>query len=165
MVLYDLLTGSVLRPMERRERASNRHRHHRAALFAPVAAFPILYALPWNPIYPAIVAMTLGGVATVACRPDLKSRTLIGGGLFAAYYAVFMLLLEWSAPGYIQRVWNLPALSGLMVAGIPIEELLFGFAFGAYWSGIVEHLTWQRVAGAGSIRGSRRESDTSRSAV
>ena len=70
----------------------------------------------------------------------------MGGGLFAAYYAIFMLLLEWSAPGYIGRVWNLSALSGVMVIGIPLEELLFGFAFGTYWSGIFEHLTWQRLA-------------------
>jgi hypothetical protein len=46
---------------------------------------------------------------------------LIGGLLFAGYYAAFMLLLEWSAPGYIERVWNLPVLSGVMVGGIPLE--------------------------------------------
>ncbi len=101
--------------------------------------------LPWNPIYPAIAALLLGAAATIACRTDLTLKTLVGGGLFAGYYAVFMLLLEWSAPGYIERVWNLPALSGVMVGGLPLEELLFGFAFGTYWSGIFEHLTWQRV--------------------
>ena len=145
VVLYDLVTGAGLRPVARSERISRRHRHHRAALLAPVAIFPLLYALPWNPIYPAIVALLLGGAATVACRPDLKFKTLVGGGLFAAYYAVFMVLLEWSAPGYIERVWNLPALSGVLIGGIPLEELLFGFAFGTYWSGIYEHVTWQRV--------------------
>ena len=114
----------------------------------PIAAFPIFYFLPWNPIYPAIAAMAVGGVATIACRGDLKSNTLLGGGLFAAYYAVFMFLLEWSAPGYISRVWNLPALSGVLIAGIPLEELLFGFAFGMYWSGVFEHVTWQRLGQA-----------------
>jgi hypothetical protein len=93
--------------------------------------------------------MGLGGLATVACRPDLKWKTVLGGILFAAYYAAFMGLLEWSAPGYLERVWNLAALSGVMVVGIPLEELLFGFAFGSYWSGVYEHLTWQ---GSGTIR-------------
>ena len=88
--------------------------------------------------------MALGGAATVACRPDLKWNTLIGGLLFAAYYAIFMLLLEWSAPGYIARVWNLSPLTGVLIEGIPLEELLFAFAFGVYWSGIYEHLAWQR---------------------
>lgn len=146
VVLYDFVTGAILKPIEVRERAARRHRHHRAALLAPIVAFPVLVILPWNPIYPAIVTMMLGGAATVACRPDLKFTTLIGGSLFALYYAAFMLLLEWSAPGYIERVWNLRALSGVMIAGMPLEELLFGFAFGTYWSGIYEHLTWERVA-------------------
>ncbi len=114
-----------------------------AALLVPVVAFPVLYALPWNPIYAAIMAMALGGAATIACRPDLTAKTFIGGALFAAYYATFMLTLKWSAHGYIERVWNLHALSGITVVGIPLEELLFGFAFGTYWSGIYEHLKWQ----------------------
>ena len=48
------------------------------------------------------------------------------------------------APGSIARVWNLPALSGIMLGAFPIEELLFGFGIGAYWSGVYEHLAWHR---------------------
>jgi len=142
-VLYNVLTHQDLEPISSRQRHLGRHQHHRIAIVAPVVAFPILYLLPWNPIYPAIFAMALGGAATVACRPDLLWNTLIGGALFAAYYAVFMLLLEWMAPGYIERVWNLADLSGVMIVGIPLEELLFGFAFGTYGSGIYEHLAWK----------------------
>lgn len=144
-VLYSVLARQDFRPIAKEERQKSCHRYHRAALIVPILTFPVLSMLPWNPIYPAITAMALGGAATVACRHDLKSATLIGGTLFAGYYATFMLLLEWSAPGYIERVWNLRALSGFMISGIPIEELLFGFAFGTYWSGIFEHLTWQDV--------------------
>lgn len=145
-VLYNIVTDQDLKPIAADERRKRRHQYHRAALFVPVVVFPTLYFLPWNPIYPAIVALAFGGIATFICRADLKYKTLIGGGLFAAYYAIFMFLLEWSAPGYIDRVWNLPALSGIMIVGIPLEELLFGFAFGMYWSGIFEHLTWQGLA-------------------
>ena len=142
-VLYTIATNQDLRRLPREERRRHRHRYHGALLAAPVVAFPIFCLLPWNPIYAAIAAMALGGVATIACRFDLKGNTLVGGALFAAYYAIFVLLLEATAPGYIGRVWNLAALSGIVVLGIPLEELLFGFAFGAYWSGIYEHLTWQ----------------------
>lgn len=45
----------------------------------------------------------------------------------------------------VERVWNLEALSGLRVVGFPLEELLFAIAFGAYWSGVYEHLTWHRA--------------------
>jgi hypothetical protein len=88
------------------ERHAKRHRHHRAALLVPVVIFPVLWVLPWNPIYPAITALGLGGIATIACRRDLAWTTVIGGLLFLGYYAAFMFMLEWSAPGYIARVWN-----------------------------------------------------------
>jgi len=50
----------------------------------------------------------------------------IGGVLFLALYSIFLLGLKWSAPGYIEQVWNLKALSGIVIYGLPIEELMFG---------------------------------------
>lgn len=145
--LYPLLTRQELRPVAESERRRPLHRHHYKALAAPFAAFPILYFLPWNPIYPGIVAMAIGAAATVMCRPDLKRTTWVGGLLFLAYYVAFLLGLEWTAPGYIDRVWNLDALSGIRVFQMPIEELLFAVAFGAYWSGVYEHFTWRCPVG------------------
>ncbi len=46
--------------------------------------------------------MTLGASAAAVCRPDLATKTLLGGLLFLAYYGVFMLALLWLAPGYIE---------------------------------------------------------------
>ena len=89
--------------------------------------------------------MLLGAGATTACRPDLIAKMSLGAVLFTGYFAVFLLGLTWTAPGYIERVWNLAALSGLSVAGVPIEELLFAAAFGAYWSSVYEHFTWRRL--------------------
>ena len=151
-VLYNIITRQDLRPVRIRERRRHRHRYHGLALAVPFLAFPLLSLIGWNPIYPAMLAMALGGAATVICRPDLKWKTWLGGVLFAAYYALFLALLEWSAPGYIERVWNLAALSGIMVAGTPLEELMFGFAFGAYWSGVYEHLTWRGSGSTGPIK-------------
>lgn len=147
-VLYNILTSRRSRAVPAGERQSSRHRLHLWALLAPFLAFPVLYPLPWNPIYPAIVAMILGAIVAVLCRPDLAEKTWVGALLFLGYYTVFMLGLEWIAPGYIERVWNLVALSGLTVAGFPIEEFLFAAAFGAYWAGVYEHFTWQTLARA-----------------
>ena len=66
--------------------------------------------------------------------------------LFTVYYSLFLTGMEWTAPGYIGRVWNLGALSGVRFGDLPIEELLFAAAFGAHWSGIYEHLTWRALA-------------------
>ncbi|OYY43340.1 MAG: hypothetical protein B7Y56_10690 [Gallionellales bacterium 35-53-114] len=143
-VLYNTITGRKPVPVELHEEHNHRHRFHMYAVLSPIAVFLALYFLPWNPIYPAIVAMLAGAAATVACRPDLKIKTIIGGGLFLAYYAVFMLALTWLAPGYIEAVWNLKALSQVTVAGVPVEELLFGFSFGMYWTGAYEHIAWKK---------------------
>lgn len=142
---YHALAGRALAPVPAHERAGRRHRYHRLALAAPFVAFAPLYLLPWNPIYAGIAALAMGGVANVLCRPDLARNTLLGGALFAALYAAFMALLVIAAPGYIERVWNLPALSGLGLGAIPIEEIAFGFGFGTYWTGIYEHFTWTQA--------------------
>lgn len=147
-VLYNIVTRKRLEPLRPEERHHSRHRWHRRALATPFALFPILYFLPWNMIYAGIAAMIAGAIAAVLCRPDMKVNTLAGGVLFLAIYTIFLLGLKWSAPGYIEQVWNLEALSGALIYGLPLEELLFGFSFGLVWTGIYEHFTWKRsVAG------------------
>jgi hypothetical protein len=144
-VLYNGLSGKEMAPVDDRERRHPRHRIHRIALLTTFVAFPILYVLPWNVIYASIAAMLAGTIAGLLCRPDLLRKTWVGGLLFLGFYTVFLLGLKWSAPGYIEDVWNLPALSGVLLYGLPLEELLFGLTFGLYWAAVYEHFAWLRV--------------------
>jgi hypothetical protein len=134
-VLYDTLTSQHIVAASPEECSAPLHRFHRAALLVPFVLFVPLFFLPWNPIYPGLTSLVLGAIASVLCRPELRRKTVIGGLLFFGLYAAFMLGLKWFAPGYIAAVWNIPALRGGLVYGIPSEELLFGFAFVLYWSG------------------------------
>jgi hypothetical protein len=147
-VFYNLLSQKIPQAVAACERHHVLHRHHYKALSAPFVVFVALYFFPWNPIYPSILAMFAGAVATMLCRPDLKRKTWIGGLLFLVYYAIFLAGLEWSAPGYIDRVWNLEVLSGMNIGFMPIEELLFAIGFGMYWSGVYEHFTWRKLRDA-----------------
>ena len=156
-VLYNGLTGKEMGPVEALEPRHPRHRRHRIALLTPFFAFPILQFLPWNVIYAGIAAMFAGAIAGWLCRPDLLRKTWVGGLLFLGFYTVFLLGLKWSAPGYIEEVWNLPALSGFVLYGLPLEELLFALSFGLYWAAVYEHFAWLRVADAAT--------EASRSAV
>ncbi|NOZ51984.1 MAG: hypothetical protein GXP08_02390 [Gammaproteobacteria bacterium] len=144
-VFYNLLSQKIPQTVDTCVRHHALHRHHYKALAAPFIVFIALYFFPWNPIYPSIIAMFAGAVATILCRPDLKQKTWIGGLLFLVYYAIFLVALEWSAPGYIDRVWNMEVLSGVTVGFMPIEELLFAIGFGMYWSGVYEHFTWRKL--------------------
>lgn len=152
-VLYDSLTGRKLANVGAAERFSGRHRLHILALVTPFVSFSILYWFAWNPIYPAVIALVMGAVAAGLCRPDLGGKIWIGSLLFAGFYGVFLLGVEWTAPGYIERVWNLPALSGFTISGVPVEELLFAASFGAYWSSVYDHLTWTAPVGQDSESG------------
>ena len=140
--MYQAITRHPTVSVAPSRRAAPLHRLHRWALLVPFVSFGPLYLLPWNPIYAVLVSLTLGAIASVLCRPHLGPKSLIGGLLFLALYGAFMLGLKWLAPGYIASVWNLRALHAGLLYGIPVEELLFGFAFGLYWSGIYDHFSW-----------------------
>jgi hypothetical protein len=125
------------------------HKHHRwhlLALATPIIVFFLLALFAHlNHIYCGIIAMFLGALATLYCRPDLKYKIWIGGILFLIFYAAFFLSLTWVFPDYVAQVWNLKALSGIMILGIPIEEFLFAFSFGMLWSSIYEHVLWLKL--------------------
>lgn len=153
---YRALLPAPLRTMDHGARSAPRHRWHRLALLTPFFVFAALMTLPGNPIYPGIVAMVAGAAATLLCRPDLWRNTLVGGVIFFALYTAFLLGLTWLWPGYIEAVWNLDALFPWRPWGLPMEELLFGFGFGMYWSSVYEHLTWHQVTTSAIERNTSR---------
>lgn len=123
-----------------------RHRYHIWALLAaPIIFAALILTTSLNPIYSAAIAMVLGGFATWYCRPDLKKKMIISGFLFLGLYFLYFLTLLVMYPGYVEKVWNLSAISGILIVGIPLEELMFAFSFGFLWSSIYEHFTWRKL--------------------
>ncbi|RJQ34102.1 hypothetical protein C4568_03090 [Candidatus Parcubacteria bacterium] len=123
-----------------------RHRYHAWALLSAPIVFGILYvATSLNPIYSASIALVVGGVASLYCRPDLWKKMLVSACIFLVLYFLYFGTLIALYPGYVEQVWNLKAISGILVIGVPIEELLFALSFGFLWSSIYEHFTWRAV--------------------
>ena len=142
---YNALGATAPAGSMRAERHDPRHRYHLAAVVAAPAVFLVLLAVtPLNPIYAAALGPGVGFFATLYCRPDLWAKMLASAGLFLALYFVVFAAFNLAFPGYVVAVWNLPALSGVVVAGVPLEELIFAFTFGLYWSSVYEHLAWKR---------------------
>lgn len=141
---YRVLAPASEHVLTPEQRSSRLHRWHVVALASPFFVFAALFLLPWNPIYPGIVALFAAALANCLCRPDLWRNTLVGGLVFFVLYTVFLLGLKWLWPGYIEAVWNLSDLIVWRPLGLPMEELLFGAAFGLYWSSVYEHITWRR---------------------
>ncbi|MBI5001868.1 hypothetical protein HZC31_00620 [Candidatus Woesearchaeota archaeon] len=145
-VLYEALFRVKHKKLPEKEKHCKRHHFHLLALTSPLFVFiPLLLWTEINSIYAACIAMFVGGIAAMLCRPDLTRKILIGALLFLSLYFIFFLTFILAYPGIVQEVWNLSALSGILFLGIPIEELLFGFTFGMLWSSAYEHALWYTV--------------------
>ncbi len=131
-----------VRQLKMKKHEMKKHRFHKLALFSPAIIFMPLIFTNLNPIYTASIAMLIGGVATMLCRPDLKKNLFFGGILFLALYFIFFFGINLAYPGFVAWVWNLSAISGILILGVPLEELIFAFTFGLLWAGIYEHMMW-----------------------
>lgn len=145
-VLYNLIFGRVLSKIPLIERHHKRHNLHLYLLFVPALVFvPLALFTTLNPIYCGVLALLAGGLATLYCRPDLKGKVWVGGFLFTLLYFLYFGSILPFYPQYVDLYWNLDNLTGILVFGIPMEELWFAFTFGMYWSGLYEHLFWRKT--------------------
>lgn len=145
-VLYEMISKVKHIKMSKEEIHNKRHKWHLFTLFLPIFVFGALFFLTsLNPIYSAAIAMFGGGISALYCRPDLKNKIFIGGFVFLALYFIFFFILISSYPGIVRDVWNLGAISGVLIFGIPIEELIFAITFGMLWSSYYEHIKWYKL--------------------
>jgi len=146
VIIYERFFRVTHKKVSVKERNKPRHKYHLLALFsAPIIFFLLLLFTKLNPIYTTFTALIGGGFATLYCRPDLKKKMFASAFIFLGLYFVFFLMLDFVYPGYVEQVWNLSALSGILIAGVPLEELMFAFSFGFLWSSVYEHITWHKV--------------------
>jgi hypothetical protein len=139
-VMYETALNSRHHKMAPAEKRRERRWVH----FFSLASMPIVFGVlvfftGLNPIYCVSAALLAGALAAVVCRPDLGWNTLLGGLLFMGLYFVLFYFIILLFPSFI-RAWNLSVLSGFLVFGVPLEELMFAFTFGMMWSGVYEHI-------------------------
>ena len=146
IILYGRIFRSQHVSMSSVEHHSPRHKFHLLALLAtPIILVILLLTTNLNPLHSAIIAMFVGGLATWYCRPDLKKKMIVSALIFFVLYFFYFLILIFISPGYVERVWNLQAISGILIVGVPLEELLFALSFGFLWSSVYEHFTWKKL--------------------
>ncbi|KKU16859.1 MAG: hypothetical protein UY26_C0002G0059 [Candidatus Jorgensenbacteria bacterium GW2011_GWA1_48_13] len=146
VVLYERVFRTKHELMPQKERHAGGHRYHLWAIIStPVILVVLLLTTNLNPIYSSAIALVAGGLFTWYCRPDLKKKMIASAFIFFGLYFLYFLTLIIMFPGYVEKVWNLSVISGILVLGIPLEELMFALSFGFLWSSIYEHFTWRRV--------------------
>lgn len=140
-VIYETIVS-----VRHKKAISDKHRLHLIAIFSPVILFLILFLFTkLNPIYSASISMLIGSLAAVLCRYDLKKKVFFGGLMFLLLYFIFFLFFNLIYPGIVQKIWNLQAISGILLLGVPLEELMFAFTFGMLWSSVYEHILGYKI--------------------
>jgi hypothetical protein len=149
VVLYELVIPVRHESIPVKSRA---HLYHPLALvFTPLIFAAITLLVRINPIYSAIIALFSGGCLVLVVRSDLMRKMVSSAVIFLGLYSAYFLTLVIFVPGYVGRVWDLRALSGLEILGIPLEELGFALAFGFFWSGVYEYALDLRLKRAEGI--------------
>ena len=144
-VLYEAVSNVEHSEMKRKEMRRMRRLMHRLAIVSPIIVFvPLYFLTSLNPIYSVSAAFFVGGVLALLCRPDLKRKIAIGGLLFLGLYFIVFVGMNVVFP-YFVNYWNLSALSGVLIFGVPIEELMYAFTFGMMWSSVYEHILWCKL--------------------
>lgn len=145
-VLYEWIFHAEHKEISAPVHHASHHRYHLwAILSAPVIFITLALITTLNPIYISVIALMVGGFATWYCRPDLKKKMIISAFIFLALYFFYFLTLIAVYPGYVEQVWLLDRISGILIIDIPLEELMFAFSFGFFWSSIYEHFTWKKL--------------------
>jgi len=146
VVIYERIFRVRHERMSTKEKHHPRHKYHLAVLLsAPIIFVLLLIFTNLNPIYSTFIALIGGGLFTWYCRPDLKKKMFASAFIFTFLYFAYFLTLIIAHPGYVETVWNLEAISGILIAGIPLEELMFAFGFGFLWSSVYEHTKWYKL--------------------
>jgi Lycopene cyclase len=145
-LIYALSTGGVLSALYavvlRRRGIGDKRPPGPALRYAPMI-FDFVTPLVLVPVFGfhSFVACGVGVLLALVCifavRPDLIVVALASAVLGVLISLPCYWLIEWLLPGFIRAVWDLPRLSGILLAGIPIEDLAWyaysAALFGTYY--------------------------------
>jgi hypothetical protein len=106
---------------------------------APIVAMTALplalgYVLGWNAFAAATVGSLVALAIVLVARPDLMRVAVVSGVLGTLLAIPVYLVMELLFPGLVAATWDLPRLSGVLVLGIPVEDLLWYVYTAGLWS-------------------------------
>jgi len=104
-----------------------------------------------NSIYATALGLFLFGTIVLAVRHDLLDDALVSGVATGGIMFVFYMLWTALYPGVIEAWWLLDNLSGVIIAGAPLEEILFAVAWGFAAGPAYEFATGLRFARQNSV--------------
>lgn len=108
---------------------------HRKTMFS-LAIFGLFWMVlgvvvfGYNSIYVSTLGFILIALVMLAFRHDLIKTALFSGFLMGCLMFVFYLSFLSIFPEAVKQWWLIKNISGILVLGIPLEELMWGFGWG-----------------------------------
>lgn len=112
-----------------------------ALKFGIIAMVIFVLFFKLNLIWPLIIFGFVTAFVEIKERHDLLPQALWGGIVFFIIYLSAFKLFTFIYPDFIANKYSLDNLSGLILFGLPIEELLYALSFGTMWAPIYEYVT------------------------
>ncbi len=110
-----------------------------------IILFVSFYVFGLNSIYASVITFLALAIFIYHKRRDLFVDQLMSGIFLAGMMFLFYLVFLYIFPDAINRWWFLKNISGVLILGIPVEELLWAFSFGLVGGPIYEFINGFRI--------------------
>lgn len=114
-------------------------------IFIAVIFILLEFMLPDRTVYNAMAVLLMEAVIIGVKRKDLISQIIFGGIFFAIIYFLLFAIFSKLFPGYVSIAYNLEYIWGVIVLGVPLEEIVGSFTLGAVWSSFYEYIRGYRT--------------------
>lgn len=140
-VVYEFFQHEKVVPLSNAEL-----KKHFLAYALVVGAFLTLELIfPTKSIYNLMFSFVLGATYISVVRRDLMRQIIFSGALLSVVYFLLFLLVNALFPDFVHTVYSLENFLGIMVLGVPVEEIMFAFSVGACWSTLYEFINGYRT--------------------
>lgn len=125
---------------ERLVKLGHAGRHHYWILFVIPMVFLLSNILfPTNAIYNLMIVGAAGAIIIALLRKDLIGKIFFSSFVFSLLYLGVFVLVNLIFPDFIKNFYNIENTWGILIVGIPLEEIAVAFFAGAFWSTIYEY--------------------------
>ena len=112
--------------------------HFWLLFFIPLAYAAMSISFPSKAIYNLMIVGAAGAIVTAYLRRDLWKQIFASAFIFSFLYLGIFVLINLIFKGLVEHFYNLKNTWGILVLGIPLEEIGVAFFVGAFWSTIYE---------------------------
>lgn len=113
--------------------------HFWLLFFAPIAFVAMSILFPSKAIYNLMIVGAIGATITIYLRRDLWKQIFASAFIFSFFYFGTFVLVNFIFRGLVENFYNLKNTWGILILGIPLEEIGVAFFAGAFWSTIYEY--------------------------